>query len=287
MQVVLRPDRGGVLDVEPGNDALQRGDAVALADPEHGDVEMGRPGGAGGKRVGDGAAGIVVTVEFDRAAGLGGDPLDGRVDLQRHGAAGGIGEPEAIEEAGRGERPKDRQQVTDRAAEGVLGREAQLHRRRAVPDLSGDGQRAADDLVDRQQVAGRAQDRRRSHHDADRPDAAAERDAGILGVTADMGDDPALEAEAGDRRAIGERPRADRGRGQLDIFDADRREQPRDLDLVGGREVAAGELFALAQRGVDDSKLGKGHVADVALPERRSGAPAIAHRLTNPQALYS
>jgi len=118
------------------------------------------------------------------------------------------------------------------------------------------------------------------------PTPLAERDAGILGVAPDMRDDPALEAEPGDRRAIGERPRLTAGEVSS-IYSMPIAASSRAIAILSAVvKSPLANCSPIAQRGVDDGKVGKGHVADVALPKSGSGA-SIAHRLTNPRALYS
>src|SRR5579884_64823 len=55
----------GIVNVELRNQAAERGDAVALADAQYGDIEAVRASFEGRDGIGEGAAGVVVAVKFD------------------------------------------------------------------------------------------------------------------------------------------------------------------------------------------------------------------------------
>src|SRR5258705_1704672 len=66
-QVVLPFDRGGVVGVHTCDEAAERRDPVALADPENARVDVCRATFEDAVRVRDRASGVVVSVELDVA----------------------------------------------------------------------------------------------------------------------------------------------------------------------------------------------------------------------------
>ena len=90
----------GIVGIHAGDEAAQRRDAVALADAEHGGVDVGGAGIQRREGVGDGAAGVVVAVELDVAADDAAQGPDQFVHLHGMGDAHGIGDADAVDAHG-------------------------------------------------------------------------------------------------------------------------------------------------------------------------------------------
>src|SRR5207249_266442 len=118
-------DRPRVVGVHPRDETAEWRDPIALADPEHARVDVGRPAFEDGVAVGDGAPGVVVAVELDVAVHVVPE-LDGeRVALARRRDANGVRHADAVH-AHSVDRRVDLEEVALRGTEAVLAREADL-----------------------------------------------------------------------------------------------------------------------------------------------------------------
>ena len=244
------------MGVHAREEAAQRRDAVALADAEHRDVDVGRAGLERAERVRDRAAGVVVAVELDVAVHHAAQRAHQVEHLARVGDAHGVGDADAVD-ADAVDRVVDGEQVDQVAAEGVLGREADLEL--LALDEVDDLDRRLDDLGNLLAVRELAQQARGAEQDVDAVDAGLDRDARVLHRAARVGEDLRLQAQVGDGLAVAPAARARRRRGHLEVLDAELVEHLRDGHLLLGGEEGVGELLALAQGGFDDRVLVEAH----------------------------
>src|SRR5487761_1650544 len=225
---------------DPGDEPGQGGDAVALADAEDGGIDVGGAGLECGQGVGDRAAGVVVAVELD-------------VDAVR---------------STRVLRAVHRQQLLAIGAEGVLAAEADLAAGAAYvfDDLAGD----VDDLVERAAVAGAAQHLGGGEQHVDPVGASLQRPVDVLDRAAGVGEHsrprPAGHRRPEIRLRLGRRRRG----GHLDVLHSKAVELGQDLQLLGGGEVGAGDLLALAEGRVHDGHAIEAHAVASAGSRARS-----------------
>jgi hypothetical protein len=123
---VFAPGPGPVVGVHARDQPAERRDAVALADAQHGRVDVGRARFQRAECVGNRAAGVVVAVELDVAVGQPAQRADQPPDLRGRGDADRVGDAEPVDDAEPVHGEVDAQQLRFIAAERVLGAEAQL-----------------------------------------------------------------------------------------------------------------------------------------------------------------
>src|SRR6267143_1484720 len=248
-EVVLLADRRRIVGVHPCDEAAERRDPVALADAEHARVDVGGSALEDGVAVGDRASSVVVTVELDVATHVVAE-LDGeRITLTRVRDADGVRDADAVH-AHPVHRRVDLEEIALGRTEAVLAGEADFLA--VVADERDHLARVFDDLVDALAMAELAQDRGRAEEDVDAVDAGLHGDARVVHVAADVRQHLRAERQGGDRPAVLEGLRGRHRGGQLDVFDPERVEQPRDGDLVRRCEMRVGELLPLAESRVDD-----------------------------------
>jgi len=225
---------------------------------------VSRPGVERGARVGDGAAAVVVPVELDVQPGQAHELADHRVDLlgQRHADRIGHAQPVHQPQVGHGQ--VHAQQVGLAAAEGVFRAEAQDNVRRLLAHEGDHVRGQVDDLADVLAVAVLHERGRRADHDVQPVHARVERAAGVVLVAADVRQDARAQARPQHGADVGLALRRGAGRRQLDHLDAERVQQPGDLQLLRRVEGRRAELLALAERALDDV---------VAIKRHRPGPP--------------
>src|SRR5579885_2110830 len=116
----------GMVDVELRDDTAQRGDAVALANPQHGDIQAVRARLQSRDGVGDGAAVIFVAVKFNAHAWIAfGAQAHQPFHLTRRGNAHRVRQANTLR-ARLHSRVEDGQQVNEVATKGVFGGETHV-----------------------------------------------------------------------------------------------------------------------------------------------------------------
>ena len=207
-QVVLGAHRLGVVRVHARDQPAQRRDAVALADPKHGGIDVRGTGLQRAEGVGDGAAGIVVAVKLDVAGDDAAQRLDQIENLARIGDAHRIGDTDTVD-ADLVHGTVDGEQVDQVAAEAVLGREAHFQPL-ALDELDHfDGR--VDDVGNVLAVRELAQKATRAEDDVDAVGARVDGELGVVHVAAHVGEDLRREAERGDALQVGATLRAGGG----------------------------------------------------------------------------
>src|ERR1039458_5492325 len=241
---------------DPGDEPGEGGDPVALADTEHGGVDVGGAGLQSGQSVGHRAAGVVVAVELDVAADGGPHRHHHLLDLARGGDADGVGDADPVGSAGV-DGPVHGQDLLEVAAEGVLAAEADFAA--GAADMADDPAGDVDHLVEGAAVARPAEHVGGGKEDVDAVRAGGERPVHILDGAASVGEHPG-PGTGGDRGPqVGLRLGRGRRGGHLDVVDAELVEGGDDLQLLVGGEVGPGELLALAEGRVDDGHALNGH----------------------------
>src|SRR5487761_1662881 len=241
---------------DPGDEPGQGGDAVALADAEDGGIDVGGAGLECGQGDGDRAAGVVVAVELDVGAHHRPHRAHQLLDVPGGGDADGVSDADAVRST-RVHRAVHRQQLLAIGAEGVLAAEADLAAGAAYvfDDLAGD----VDDLVERAAVAGAAQHLGGGEQHVDPVGASLQRPVDVLDRAAGVGEHsrprPAGHRRPEIRLRLGRRRRG----GHLDVLHSKAVELGQDLQLLGGGEVGAGELLALAEGRVHDGHAIEAH----------------------------
>ena len=99
IEPILAYDQLTVASIHARDDARQWSDAVALADTEHARVDVCRAGLQRCVAVRDGAASVVVAVEFDVDTGKFAQRTHQFVYLARRGHAHRVGDAEAVDDA--------------------------------------------------------------------------------------------------------------------------------------------------------------------------------------------
>ena len=198
----MRPCGLTVEGVHAGHETAQRRDPVALADPEHGGVDVRRAGLQRPKGVGDGAAGVVVAVKFDVAVGKTPQRAHHAVHLARGGDPDRVGDPQAIDHTQLVDRQIHPPQIGLRAAECVFGAKAQLDPGRLGPDPRQHLDRQLDDFVDALAVREMAQRRRSADHHVDSACACVQGDFGVFLAAADVGQYAGAEPHPGYRADV-------------------------------------------------------------------------------------
>ncbi len=173
--------RGG--KVEPRDQPGERCYAVALADAEYRGVDIGGTRLESGKRVGDGAAAVVVPVKLDPAADRVANISHKPLDLTRCRHPDRVGDPYAVD-AKRVDGPVDVEQIGALGAQRILAGEAHLHARCLEHTDNDSG--LVDDLRERAAVAVFAQQLRGAEQQIDAVDAAVDSMAGVLDCAAGM-----------------------------------------------------------------------------------------------------
>jgi len=203
-------------------------------------------------RVRDRAAGIVVAVELDIAAGEAPQCSHHPAHLRRCRDADRVRDAKPVHHA----EPVDGQVHPEKlgllAAKRVFRAEAQLDAGRLLPDPGQNLCRQVDDLIDASAVAELPEPGGCSDHDVEAVHSRIERHPGVVPVTPDVSEDVRAQAQPGNRLQVGEAARRSLWRGQLQVFHAEFIERMRDRDLLPGRELRVDELLPFAQRGVDD-----------------------------------
>ncbi len=252
-QIVARADAHGILDVEARHQAPERRDAVPFADPQHRGVDMSGARLEGAEGVGHRATGVVVAVKLDVAIHFLPQAPHQVMDLAGAGHADGVRHAHTVHTC-RVHGPVGADQVAALAAEGVLGAEADLDIVRA--DVLDNLDRRFDHLVHALAVRVLPQMAGGPDDDIDAVDTGLERQLRVAHVTARMSQHLGPQAQARHPFAVVPAATARRRRGELEVLDAERVQEARDLDFLVAVEEGVGELLAFAQGRFDDRRVG-------------------------------
>ena len=244
LEPVVRHQLG--MDTEqPGDHAAERDDAIALADPQDGGIDVGGSRLERRECIGDGAARVVVGMELDVAVDRLAHHRDHLEDLVRRGDPDGVGQPDPLR-VEPVDRLVDAQQVTRFRSKRVLAAEANLQSLRL--DVAHDFGTGLDDLVNRLAARERPHGGRGAEQDVDAVGAGVDREPGVIEVTAHVGEHLGSQGPRRDGPQVGFGLGRGTGRRQLEVLNAELVEHLRDRDLLQGREVGRGELLAFPQR---------------------------------------
>src|SRR5579884_254905 len=262
----------GMVDVELRDDAAQRGDAVALTDAQHGDIQAVRARLQRGDGVGDGAAGIVVAVKFDTHAWIAfGAQAHQPFHLARRGNAHRVRQTDTLR-ARLHSRIENGQQIDKVAAKGVLGGETHVASGRAhtADERNGGGA----NLLDPAPVTVGAQFGRGAVEQVEAGDGQVQRRLYIGLHAAHVRHNRGAQAQTAQRAHKRGCGRRDDGRRHLDSAYAKGVQQAHNFQPLLQTEEGALELLALAQRRIENGqRSGKAHNT---LPLSAGGVGATA-----------
>ena len=192
-------DQIPIIGVEPGNQPSQWGDAVALPNSQHAGIDMGRSGLQGRKAVGDGAAAVVVSVKLDVGLDAFLQLRYQDIELTGGGHAHGVGQSDPVH-AEFVHSLVDPEQILFLASKSVFAGKPDLAAR--LLDKVDHHSSACDDLVDCLAMAETAQVGGGSEEDVHPVHPRGHRLARIVHVAARVGQDLAVQAQAGNGLAV-------------------------------------------------------------------------------------
>ena len=251
LELVLADDIVAVGGDHARHQAAEGGDAVALADAEDGSVDVGDAGFQGAVGVGDSAAGVVVQVDLDVAGDDATKGADEVIDLSRRRAADCVSDADPVD-ADAVDGLVEGEEVDNVGAEGVFGGEADFDALRL--DKLDDFDGGVLDIGHVFAVGVLAEEGGGADDDVDAVHSCFDSDSGVFHITADMGEDLALEAELADRFTVLARLLRGGGGGELDVVGTKLVESFGDLDLLVGVEVGIGEPVEQSVHAASQSK---------------------------------